>query len=105
MKYIYISGKITNNPNWKEQFKVAEMKLKASGENNVIINPEYIGQELEKEIEHPTYKDYMQADLRTLLICNTIYMLSNWKESKGATLEHSIAEALGMEIIYEDSEN
>jgi len=104
MKYIYISGKITDNPQWKEQFKVAEMKLMAQGDC-VVINPQAIAEEVEKEVENPTYKDYFQADLRLLLICSTIYMLPNWKDSRGAKIEHSIAEALGMEIIYEDSEN
>lgn len=103
MKYIYISGKITDNPDWKEQFKIAEMKLKAQG--YVVVNPAFIAEELEKENPTPTYKDYLQADLRILLICNCIYMLPNWHDSKGAKLEHAIAEALEMEIIYEEMES
>lgn len=101
MKYIYISGKITGNPDWKKNFKAAEEKLTAESKNNFIINPETIGYEVEKRINNPSYKDYMQADIRLLIICDAIYMLSNWRESKGAKVEHSIAEALGMEIIYE----
>ena len=103
MKFIYISGKITDNPEWRTQFKAAEERLKAENSNNFIINPEAIGDEVEKQIKYPSYKDYMQADIRLLIVCNAIYMLSNWKDSPGAKLEHAIAEALDLEIIYEDS--
>jgi hypothetical protein len=41
---------------------------------------------------------YMRRALLLLVQCDAIYMLAGWKASKGARLEHHIAEALGMVI-------
>ena len=44
---------------------------------------------------------YMKADLEILLKCSTILMLKGWEGSKGALLEYQIAQALGLEVMYE----
>lgn len=44
---------------------------------------------------------YMRKDLAELVKCEAIFMLSGWKESKGATLELHVAERLGMTVIFE----
>ena len=100
---IYISGKITNDPDFKEKFKKAVYYLI---ENKEILFPE------ENEISYfnpaevtltgtPTWQDYMKYDLKILIECNAIFMLKDWKESEGAKLEHHIAEKLNMKIIYQ----
>lgn len=43
----------------------------------------------------------MRKDLAELVKCEAIFMLSGWKESKGATLELHVAERLGMTVIFE----
>jgi hypothetical protein len=43
-------------------------------------------------------------DVATLAVCNAIYLLRGWRKSKGATVEHSIAEACGLVIIFEESD-
>jgi hypothetical protein len=32
-------------------------------------------------------------------------MLSNWQQSKGAKIEHSLAKEIGLKIFYDISEN
>lgn len=49
--------------------------------------------------EYP-WATYMKRDIPHLLSCDGIYLLPNWRESKGATLEHHIATELGMEVIH-----
>ena len=34
--------------------------------------------------------------------CDGIYMLDNWKDSKGAKAEYYFADAIGLEIMFED---
>lgn len=43
---------------------------------------------------------YLRRTLQGLIRCTGIIMLPGWKESKGACLEHYIAQELGMTIRY-----
>lgn len=89
---IYISGPITNNPDFKKDFEEAERRLKEKGFEPV--NP------AKTEIEDGTWKDYMKADIKQLVDCDGIYMLSGWSKSRGARLERSIAIELDMQVTY-----
>lgn len=97
---IYISGRITGNKNWKEQFQQAEEHLKSKG-YKVIINPLNLDEQVNKEIKNPTYIDYMKQDIEILILCDEIYMLRGWWRSKGARLERHIAKVLGLGIVYQ----
>lgn len=96
-KRIYISGKITGNENHIEEFTSAEYMLRERQEC-IVFNPIKLG----VIFEGSTWEQYMLADLMILELCDTIYMLKNWKESKGAIIEHEKAVELGMNIIYEE---
>lgn len=41
----------------------------------------------------------MRNDIAGLLTCERIVMLDGWTKSRGATLEHHIAKALGFEVL------
>lgn len=97
---IYISGRITGNKNWQEDFQKAEEYLKSNG-YKVIINPLNLAEQVNKEIKNPTYIDYMKQDLEILILCDEIYMLRGWWRSKGARLERHIAKVLGLGIVYQ----
>ena len=43
----------------------------------------------------------MKADIKALCDCDGIFFLCNWKGSKGAKIEHEIAQHLGLEMLYE----
>lgn len=40
----------------------------------------------------------MRRDLQMLLKCSAVCMLPGWKRSRGARLEHHVAEELGLDI-------
>lgn len=95
---IYISGKISNlDINVATQlFADAATFLKSQYPNTIIINP--------FEIEHNhdlSWESYMKNDLIAMLQCDTIYMLKNWKESKGANIEYKLAMDLNMNVIFQ----
>jgi nucleoside 2-deoxyribosyltransferase len=92
MKKIYISGKITNNANYKADFEDAELALKSAGFQPV--NPAE-----ERLLDGATWADYMRHDIKLLCDCDAIYMLNGWRESAGAKIEYKLARDLGIEII------
>ena len=92
---IYISGPITNVLDYKEKFERAEQNLKAKYPDAEIINPTVLD-------KLPlTYDEYMELDLRLLGMCEGIYMLKGWEDSKGANLEYGYALAKGKAIYFE----
>ena len=94
MKRIYIAGPITNNPDYVKQFREAEQMLKKKGFR--VLNPIHNTGD--------SYKELIDKGLAMLMICDAIYMLPGWEESKGATLEIAYAETVGIEIIYAQEE-
>ena len=94
-KVVFISGKVTGDPYYRGKFRLAETKLKAEG--YIVLNPAYLPQGLN------TAKS-MAICLNMLSYADCVYMLSDWKESRGATIEHEFASYSGKEIIYESDE-
>ena len=88
---IYIAGKITNFPNYRQHFMAAERKLAEMGFS--VMNPAWLG-------EYPGfgYEDYFDVAKSMLLCCDAIFLLENWEDSPGATKERAIAEKRGMRI-------
>lgn len=51
----------------------------------------------------PTYEEYLADDIKELANgCTAIFMLDNWKDSKGAKIELDLAKKLGLKIYYEN---
>lgn len=93
---IYISGPMTGKPLFnRHAFVAAESDLRQRSPDAVIHNPAYLSH------DEPTWENFMRLALAELLKCEAIYMLKGWRESRGATLELTIAHALGMRVIYE----
>ena len=101
---VYISGPITSADGWRKRFKDAYNRLKSEGWG-AVQSPADIGDGLEMMLsavgKKPSYADYMKADLRVLLGCTHIYMIKGWEDSRGACVEKQVAEACGLEVLYE----
>jgi nucleoside 2-deoxyribosyltransferase len=97
MKKVYISGKITGiETEAIELFSNAEKILENAGFDSV--NPMKLEHNHDKK-----WESYMKEDIKALLDCDYIFMLTNWMESPGALIEHKIANYLGIEVFYEKS--
>ena len=99
MTRIYLSGKITglDKEVYTKQFERAETFYKTSGFE--VINPVTIGEEILKNNPKATWNDFMKEDLKALRTCTHIVLLEGWEESKGAKMEKTEAEKLGLEIM------
>lgn len=93
---VFISGKITDNPNYREEFAQAE-KMINSYSGLVALNPTILPLGLNN-------RDYMQIGLQMINNSDAIFMLPNWTESSGARVEHSYAKYLDMLIFYSEEE-
>jgi len=98
---IYIAGQISNNPNYKEQFKQAENKLLKAGYN--IINPA----EFEGSSTTLTDEEYHLMMRHCVMIialrADAIGLLENWHKSKGSIKEKNIAHLLDIPVYTLDN--
>ena len=95
---IYISGKITGLPlsEARQRFEDAAVFLAEIGFDPV--NPLNNGLE-----SSAMWKEHMVADIRLLLDCDAIFMMDNWIESRGASIEYDIANRLNMDVWFESN--
>ena len=94
---IYISGQITGL-DYKEafdKFEQAEKELTAKGYE--VVNP----MKIVPFNKDWSWFDYLSADIKLMENCAHIYMLSNWRESGGASVEHEAAKWNNFAIIYQ----
>lgn len=94
---IYISGKITDNDHAGSDFYKAECELLKQFPDAKIINPYLVGNEL-PELSH---SEYMKVCLALLDICDMVYFLKSWEDSRGANQEMGYALAKDMRISFE----
>lgn len=102
---VYISGKMTGVPNYKEIFAKHEEALNVLG--NEVFNPCYLSDYIiaRNHIDESHAFDenlrslFLKEDIKALLECDTIYMIPGWETSEGAKLENYVATHVGMEVI------
>ena len=96
---VYISGKISDCPNYYDIFLRAEGELINKGFK--VVNPAKVMANFPKETR---YVEYMAMSLRLLDECDTIYLLNNWYSSYGARIEYLYALSQGKEVLFESEQ-
>lgn len=90
---IYIAGPMTGIPALNfPAFHAEAKRLRALGYE--VVNPAEINAD-----PAAGWVECMRADIRELVTCEAISLLTGWEKSRGATLEHHIAQALGMAVM------
>lgn len=89
----YISGRITGLPadEVEEKFAAAQRQIEAFGHE--AVSPLDNGVELAAP-----WEKHMAADLALLLRCDAVYMLTDWKESRGSRIESYVAKEAGIQV-------
>ena len=93
---VYISGAITGLPEaeYRKAFNDAQCLLELIGFE--VVNPLKLNHKA-----NATWEDYMVTDIQALFTCDEVYMLTNWRGSRGARIEHAIAIEMGKRIFYQ----
>lgn len=102
---VYISGKMTGVPNYREIFAKHEEALKTLG--NEVFNPVYLSDYIiaknhidpNKAFDEKLRGIFLKEDIKALVNCDKIYMIPGWETSEGAQLERHVAEKCGIPVI------
>lgn len=94
---IYISGKITGIP-YPESYANFE---RAENEVNAMPSCTAVNPMKLEHIHDNKWESFMAEDLKELLKCHAIYLLTNWGTSRGARCEYALAKELGLLIMFE----
>ena len=125
MKQIYIAGKITGECETPELMEKCKMKFydygvkqlyppdgditpytmtklnffirnfdsKIEFTNGFLINKDILGK--------ASWQTYMKNSIAVMVTCDEVHFLKDWKESKGAKIEHQLALDLDIKVVYE----
>lgn len=94
---LYISGPITGTDDYMERFAAAQKELEDEGWS--VVNPTLVNSDLPEDTE---WEDYMRMAVCMLDMCETVYFLDGWKESRGANIEYGYALAKGKDIMLQE---
>ncbi len=84
---IYLTGPMSNNPNYELEFQHVEDLLHEKG--HIVINPVNLVSE-----DCTVWEDAMKADLVEMLRCDAVAVVHTCQPSKGQALEILIANQL-----------
>jgi hypothetical protein len=100
MKMIYTAGPMSAPTAWEIEQNIRtaeEIALKILKMGAAVYCPQTQGRFYANEMP---WEEWIKRDLEVLKRCNAIFMLPNWKDSKGAIAEFDQAARLGMKILY-----
>ena len=93
---VYISGGISNVPDYQEKFESAEKWLKGKG--HYVINPAKVGLSL----DFLSQPEFMKLSHTLIDLSDYVFMLHGWQNSKGANAELVYAKSICKPIKYQD---
>lgn len=99
-KKIYLSGKITGDPDFREKFARAADVIRREYPEYRVVNPvDLPGEPPESaRTEAERWRWYMIRDLRVLARCDLLVNLPGYVDSCGSRVENEFARGVGMQI-------
>jgi nucleoside 2-deoxyribosyltransferase len=97
MSTIYVAGPMTGLPEFNyPAFEAAEKALAERG--HLVLNPVHADKHNPTPGTSQAWDWYMRHCIRMVLEADGVALLPGWETSRGATLEHTIATALDLDI-------
>lgn len=88
---VYIAGKITGDPGYKEKFGEVAEELERQG--HIVLNPAELPEGMKTA-------DYMRICLAMMDCAEAVMFLPDWTESSGAGVEHGLCRYIGKRVEY-----
>lgn len=88
---VFITGKITGDPNYREKFNKAQKELEEQG--YIVLNPAFLppyGFE---------YEAYMRMTIPMVMECETLCLLPDWSDSEGSRTEILVGLSNGKKVM------
>lgn len=86
---VYISGAISNDPNYQSKFQNATNYIKSDNPKLIVFNPARLADYL--KLVRFTWGQYMQIALNVIPKCDIVYFLEDYVISHGARIEMELA--------------
>ena len=83
---IYIAGKITGDPKYRDRFREEAEKLEGLG--HIVLNPAELPEGMSKA-------EYMRICFAMIDCADTVFLLRGWQDSPGARLEQAYCSYIG----------
>ena len=91
----YLSGPITGNPNYMQQFEQAARDLSMKGYD--VINPAALDRVVPTYLL--SYDTIMNLDLELLALADYLVQMPGWEDSKGCNRELGFAQARDLIVV------
>ena len=97
-KKIYIGGKVTGLPIDEVRIRFANKHRELLAAGHDPLSPVHLVEEM--GIQNEPWDYIMKLCIVALVNADELHLLPCWQDSRGAVLEHDIAQRLGMTIVY-----
>jgi hypothetical protein len=87
---VFVSSKITGDPNYKAKFRTAQVLLEQTGYR--------VGNPASLDMPEEAWKAAMRKALILMPACGGVALLDDWKDSRGARLETTLALSLDIAV-------
>ena len=101
---IYVAGPMSGIKNLNATaFNTATKRLRKAG--YTVVNPQEedakkYGTKVPKTFAgSPMWQDCLKRDIKDIITCDAIHLLTGWERSKGATFEYMVAKELGLKVV------
>lgn len=88
---VYIAGKITGDPNYREKFEEAQKGIEAIG--HIVLSPATLPAGM-------SAADYMRICFAMIDTADTVIFLEDYIKSGGATLEYEYCKYIGKPVQF-----
>lgn len=103
MSIVYVAGKYTGD-SYEEIdtniLKAQKFAVDIWNAGHMAFTPHLNTRHFERLCPNIDQNKYLELDLIILKVCNAVFMVPGWENSRGANIEHEEAKKLGIPIYY-----
>ena len=88
---VYLAGKITGDPGYREKFSTAKSALEQTG--HIVLSPAELPEGMKPE-------DYMRICFSMIDSADVVVFLPDWFRSRGASLEYEYCAYIGKQTEF-----